>query len=226
MPITLISTASLSNQHGVKVCCFGKAGVGKTMLCATAPAPVILSAERGLLSLRKYNLPAIEIFNLWDLQQAYTWAMQSQEAKQFHTICLDSITEIAEVILGSEKDKAKDPRKTYGETQTQILALLRNFRDMPNKHVYFIGKQQRQKDEATGAFINTVMMPGQVLPQAIPYFFDEIFQLIVGKDNQGQEFRALRTRPDHYNDAKDRSGTLDEWERPDLSHIFNKIMHG
>lgn len=226
MPITLISTAQLSSGHGVKVCVYGRAGVGKTVLCSTAPAPVILSAESGLLSLRHFNLPAIQIHNIWDLQEAYRWTMGSQEAQQFATICLDSISEIAETILGEEKGKVKDPRKAYGETQDQMLALLRNFRDMPGRNVYFTAKQARTKDEATGAFVNTAMMPGQQLPQAIPYFFDELFQLVVGKDNQGQEFRALRTRPDNNNDAKDRSGTLNEWEPADLGYIFNRIIQG
>lgn len=226
MPITLISTAQLSSGHGVKVCVYGRAGVGKTVLCSTAPAPVILSAESGLLSLRHWNLPAIEIKSIWDLQDAYRWVMGSQEAQQFATICLDSISEIAETILGDEKTKAKDPRKAYGETQDQILALLRNFRNMPGKNVYFTAKQWRQKDEATGMFINTAMMPGQQLPQHIPYFFDELFQLVVGKDNQGNEIRALRTRPDNQSDAKDRSGVLTEWEPANLDYIFNKIMRG
>lgn len=226
MPITIISTASISNDHGVKICVYGRAGVGKTRLCATAPAPIILSAESGLLSLRQYNLPAIVIKTYSDLQEAYSWSMGSNEAKQFHTICLDSVTEIAETILGEEKTRVKDPRKAYGATQDQVLALLRHFRDMPFKHVYFVAKQWKVKDEANGFILNSAAMPGQQLPQHIPYFFDELFQLTVGRDNTGQEFRALRTRPDNQNDAKDRSGVLNEWEPADLGYIFNKIMNG
>jgi hypothetical protein len=226
MPITIISTATISQSHGVKVCVYGRSGTGKTRLCATAPAPVILSAENGLLSLRQYNLPAIQINNYFDLQEAYNWAMQSHEARQFHTICLDSVSEIAETILGEEKKGVKDPRKAYGATQDQVLALLRNFRDMPYKHVYFVAKQWKVKDEGSGLLFNSAAMPGQQLPQHIPYFFDELFQLVIGKDNQGQSFRALRTQPDPQNDAKDRSGVLNEWEPADLSYIFNKIMNG
>ena len=39
---------------GVKCVVYGPAGGGKTRLLATAPSPIILSAEKGLLSLKKF----------------------------------------------------------------------------------------------------------------------------------------------------------------------------
>lgn len=222
----LYSTSQVSSEYGVKTLVYARAGTGKTRLCATAPYPVILSAESGLLSLKGYNLPYIPIRNYFELQDAYRWAIQSYEASQFWTICLDSVSEIAEVVLGNEKHNNKDPRKAYLEMQEQVTSLLRSFRDIPYKHVYFSAKQGSNKDGLTGAIMNGPMLPGQQLPQHVPYFFDELFQLIVGKDTYGNEFRALRTRPDNQNEAKDRSGVLDEWEPADLSYIFDKIMRG
>ena len=40
---------------------YGEAGIGKTTLCATAPSPLIISAEAGLLSLKKHDIPVYEI---------------------------------------------------------------------------------------------------------------------------------------------------------------------
>lgn len=224
--VQLYSTADVSTQHGVKCLVYSRAGFGKTFLCSTAPYPIILSAESGLLSLRKFHLPYIPIATYHQLQDAYRWATQSYEAQQFWTICLDSVTEIAEVVLANEKLTNKDPRKAYLETQDQMTALLRSFRDIQGKHVYFSAKQEMNKDSMTGQILNGPMMPGNKLPQHVPYFFDEIFQIVVGKDNLGNEFRALRTRPDYSNEAKDRSGVLDEWEPADLNYIFDKIMRG
>lgn len=223
--IKLQSTANIANNQGVKCIVYGPSSAGKTVLCRTAPRPVILSAEAGLLSLRKYNLPYIEIGNYKDLEEAYLWAMNSKEAKQFDTICVDSLSEIAEVVLADLKSKSKDPRKAYGEVQDQVINLVRNFRDMPQKHVYFSAKQETVKDGLTGACSYAPMMPGNKLPQQIPYFFDEVFQLLVYTDpNTKEEIRALRTKRDLQFEAKDRSGTLDLWEPPDLTHVFTKIM--
>lgn len=211
-------------SSGVKCVVYGGAGAGKTRLCATAPNPVILSAESGLLSLRGFDIPFIEISNFKDLTDAYLWAMKSNESKAFQTICLDSVSEIGEVVLSDLKEKTKDPRKAYGEMGEQMLGLLRDFRDMPEKNVYFSAKQERIKDEATGSCFYGPMMPGQKLGQQIPYFFDEVFQLFVYQDlNTKQEIRALRTKKDAQFEAKDRSGALDEWEQPDLTAIFKKI---
>lgn len=223
--IKLQSTADVGLRNGVKMLVYGGAGAGKTVLCSTAPAPIILSAESGLLSLRRVRLPYIEIKTLQDLIEAYNWCKSSREAAQFATICLDSISEIAEVVLESEKQRQKDPRKAYFELQTILEKIVRDFRDLPGKHVYFSAKMEATKDGNTGAVMYGPSMPGQKIGPSLPYFFDEVFRLFVGKDpTNNQEFRALRTRPDYQSDAKDRSGMLDELEYPDLSRIIAKIM--
>jgi ABC-type transporter Mla maintaining outer membrane lipid asymmetry ATPase subunit MlaF len=45
-----------SQMSGVKNLIYGGAGAGKTVLMATAPMPVLISAESGALSLRQSNL--------------------------------------------------------------------------------------------------------------------------------------------------------------------------
>ena len=223
MSIKLRNTKDVGTD-GVKVIVYGGAGSGKTCLCATAPRPVIFSAESGLLSLRGIEIPYIQIDSYKDLEEAYAWTFGSSEAKNFDTICLDSISEIAEVVLGKLKETHKDPRKAYGEVQDEMLGLLRSFRDIKGKNVYFSAKMERIKDEGTGVTRFGPMMPGTKLPQQVPYFFDEVFQLQVFVDPQTKaEIRALRTRRDNQYEAKDRSGSLELWEQPDLAAIFNKI---
>lgn len=111
----LYSTEGYGKAQGVKIIVYGKAGLGKTTLCATCPNPIILSAESGLLSLAGLRLPYAPIARIEDLREAYRWANGSQEAKQFQTICLDSISDIAETVLASSKVKVKDGRLAYGD---------------------------------------------------------------------------------------------------------------
>jgi len=227
MAIRLQNTAHLANANGIKCLVYGESGVGKTRLISTAPRPVVISAESGLLSLRKFQIPYISINNFKDFEEAYLWIMKSVEMKQFDTICLDSISEIAEVVLSDLKAKNKDARKAYGEVQDSMLDMIRNFRDIPQKHVYFSAKQDMVKDGTTGAIYFGPMMPGQKLPVAVPYFFDELFQLIVYVDPAtNTEVRAIRTRKDNQFQAKDRSGSLEAWEPANLTDIFNKIAKG
>lgn len=224
MAIKLTTTDRFSFEHGVKVLIYGRAGAGKTRLCETAPEPLIISAEAGLLSLRHASIPVIEIKSMQDLTEAYTFVATSEEAKQFQTICLDSISEIGEVCLAHNKAQFRDPRQAYGELIDQMQKMIRAFRDLPGKHVYFSAKQELNKDEVTGVTMCGPSMPGSKLGPQLPYFFDEVFHLGVGKNQEGEEYRYLRTQPDIQYEAKDRSGVLDAIEYPDLRSIFNKIM--
>lgn len=222
----LKSTQGIGAANGVKVLVYGKAGRGKTTLCATCPNPVIFSAESGLLALSNYNLPYVEIRTIKDLTDAFEWAQSSAEAKQFQTLCLDSLSEIGEVVLANAKGQVKDPRQAYGELIDKMTMTIRGFRDLPGYHVYMSAKQEMVKDDATGIALNSPGMPGSKLGQQLPYFFDEVFQLDIGKDPTTQQtYRFLRTQPDFQNDAKDRSGKLDAIEYPDLGAIINKITN-
>ena len=219
LSLRLRSTASFSHENGVKMIAYGRAGFGKTRLCATCPTPVIFSAESGLMSLREYNLPYYEIRNLGDLRDAYQWARGSSEAQQFETICLDSVSDIAETMLANLKQGKKDPRQAYGEFNDDMLKTLKDFRDLPRKHVYMAAKQDRYKTPE-GLVLNGPLMPGQRMGQALPYLPDIIVQL---DKHPVDGYFFLRTQPDYANDAKDRSGCLDAMEPPDLGHVIRKI---
>lgn len=227
MPVFLQSTANITANSGIKCLVYGAPKVGKTRLLATAPAPVIFSAEAGLLSLRTFNLPYAEIKSMNDLKDAYQWARNSQEARQFHTIGLDSISEIIEQLLEYEKTRTRDPRRAYGEIITQGIQLIRDFRDLPNRHVVLIAKQEWTKDDITGQMHFQPMFPGQRLAPNVPYFPDEIFQYCIFTNPQtGQRIEALRCWSDQSAVAGDRSGALDQFEPPNLTHIFDKIRSG
>lgn len=225
MPITIITSRQAADLQGVKTLVHSRAGMGKTTLCATAPAPFIISAEAGMLSLRGHDIPTVVISTMAEMFEVYAFLNGSTEARQYQTICLDSISEIAEVVLNAEKLKNKDPRKAYGEMQDQMASLIRAFRDLRGRNVYFSAKQKATKDEVTSVTLYGPSMPGQNLSQQLPYFFDEVFSLEVYRDHTTQqEWRYLRTKPNFQFEAKDRSGALDEMEQPNLTHIFNKIM--
>jgi hypothetical protein len=225
MAIKITTAAQAAALHGVKILCYGRAGMGKTTLCATAPTPIILSAEAGLLSLRQYDIPVIEIRTIDDLQDAYQWATESAEAAPFETICLDSLSEIAEVVLTNAKRTSKDPRQAYGELIERMGVTVRAFRDLSGKHVYMSAKQESIKDETAGTTTYGPSMPGSKLGGQLPYMFDEVLRLTVGRTPDGTEYRYLQTRPDFQSEAKDRSGALEAMEEPNLTTVINKILN-
>jgi AAA domain len=224
MALNFTTTDRAAQLNGVKVLVYGQAGAGKTLLCSTAPNPFIISAEGGELSLRKIAIPMAKVNNVDDLRDLFAWCQGAHEAKQFQTICIDSLSEIAEVVLNNAKRQVKDPRQAYGELIEKMETTIRMFRDLPGVNIYMSAKMAPTKDELTGVVKYGPSMPGSKLEQKLPYFFDEVFRLGINKTPQGETYRFLQTQPDLQYEAKDRSGALAAVEPPHLTQIFSKIL--
>lgn len=240
MAIQWSTTSQAAQAQGVKCLVYSGSGDGKTVLCATAPRPVIISAEAGLLSLSKrnlerihgvgnpdisYEIPVIQVTTVQQLSEVHQMFATSMEArKSFSTICIDSLSEIAEVVLANAKAQVKDPRQAYGELIDKMEMVIRQFRDLPAYNVYMAAKMEPMKDEQTGVVKYWPSMPGSKLGAKLPYYFDEVFRLGRNQTPQGVKYRFLQTDGDLQYIAKDRSGMLDELEPPNLTHVFRKIL--
>jgi len=217
----ITNTRTVATRH-IKVLVHGPAGAGKTRLCATTDGkPLIVSAESGLLSLRGHDLDVWEVTKMEDLNEVFSFL---REDTTYDWVCLDSFSEIAEVVLANEMKLTKDPRKAYGEMQTKMVSMIRAFRDLP-KNIYMSAKQTKIKDEMTGAIMYGPSAPGQKIGEALPYFFDEVFALHNWKDEQGNLQSMLQTRREGQYEAKDRSGVLNISETPHLGQIRAKIIN-
>ena len=234
MPLTFSTTAAQAQSAGVKVCVHGRSGAGKTVLCSTCPRPIILSPERGTLSIAKHNIPVILIASISDLAEAYAWATTSKERANFDTFCIDSISEIAERILADEKRKAKDPRQAYGELSDQLQAFVRLWRDIPGMNVYMTSKSEL-REQPDHTVLYSASLPGKANGQGLAFYFDEFFYLGIGEYDDTRpgaslgaklQYRYLQTQLDSRIDAKDRSGVLAPIEEPHLGKIFDKIRAG
>lgn len=225
MAIKIKSTKTIATD-GIKVFVYGKAGIGKTTLMGTAPDPIVLSCESGLLALKDKDIPYIEINDVQDIYDAKEYLTVGEGAGQYKTICLDSITEIAEVMLTALKKVERDARQAYGKLADEMNSLIREFRDIKGVNVVFSAKQIRVTDDDTGLTSYMAAMPGKNLVNALPFLFDEVLYMTLKQDDEGREHRVIKTAAEWGHDAKDRSGKLNYIERPDLTHIFNKINGG
>lgn len=221
MAINLLTTKGYASDS-VKILVHGQSGVGKTTLIGTLPNPVVISAEGGLLALADLEIPYLNVTSMTELNEAYEWLASSKEADQFQSVAIDSISEIAEVVLNTEKKLTKDPRQAYGALQEQMTDLIRAFRDLPRKHVYMSAKTEKATDE-NGRILYSPSMPGNKLGQMLPYFFDEVLALRVERDSDGATHRGLMCDSDGLWTAKDRSGKLSPWEDAELGAIIRKI---
>lgn len=223
MAIKLTTTREAASSHGLKMLIHGPSGAGKTTLAKTTGQPtIIISAEAGLLSLRDTDIPVITVESIDDVTEAYKF-IKTEQCSEYKWIILDSVSEIAEVVLSAEKERAKDARQAYGELQDSMLNLMRAFRDMEGKNVVFIAKQAQIVDDE-GITKRGPMMPGTKLAQQIPYLFDLVMALRLMRDPDGKVMRQLQTAADIHYEAKDRSGALAQFMPPDLSAVADAIL--
>ena len=216
-----IKRTSDVTMDGITILVYGNSGVGKTTLIKTIPGRVlILSAEAGLLSLRDTDLEYVAIHSMSDLNEVYNFI--SEHLTDYNCIVLDSLSEIGEVILATEKKASRDGRQAYLAMQDQLMELIRAFRDLPVS-VYMTAKLDRSKDEVSGMMLYSASLPGQKCSQNLPYLFDEVLCLRCENDEEGKPVRFLQTFTDSSYCCKDRSGTLEPYEKADLGIIMEKI---
>lgn len=225
MAIKLTSTAS--GGEYTKVMVYGPSGIGKTTLAGTAPNPVIVSSEKKLISLKDKNIPVILIENHIDLANALTFIKTDKRAAKFETVVVDSISDIAETLLSYFKENPVDgnthPQAAYGHMADHLSPLIKKFRDIADKHVYFIAKAKMVEDQYTNVNMWMPSMPGRVLGPNLPYEFDFVFAMRQAETESGKKYRYLQTQGDIQWLAKGHS-SLNTIERPDLSLIFDKLL--
>jgi phage nucleotide-binding protein len=219
----IVTPETLVNKQGVKILVYGAAGVGKTTLCATAPGKkLMIDMESGLLSVKdQKDIDVIQVKEAKEIIEICE-ALKNKELV-YDTVCLDSVSEMSEILLNFEKARQKDIRAAYGNVQDTVTGVMRAYRDL-HMNVVFVSKMERVA-EPTASY--EPKMVGSKLGQSITYFFDEVLALrvIEEQDDEGNIVRNrwLQTDVGQGYVAKDRSGKLDGFELPDLSAVLQKL---
>jgi len=216
--------SQLAQGFGVKCLVYGSPGIGKTPLIKTAPRPVLLVTEPGMLSMRDAtNVPAWEGYTPQAIDEFFDWLFRSNEANQFDTIGTDSFSQLAEIYLKDFLKKNKDGRKAYGELSRKVMEFADGLYYKPNIHVYMIAKEVLEENGTNP--IKKPYFPGKDLNVKIPHLYDEILHLALTPiPGQPKPVPAFRTCETYGILARDRTGKLNEYEPPHLGNLFNKCM--
>lgn len=236
MNISNLQPASkLAGRYGCKAIIYGQPGSGKTPLINTAPRPVLLATEPGLLSMRDSTVPTWDAFTRPRAEEFFKWLFESKEASNFDTIAVDSGSQLAEISLMHWQKTCKDGRKAFGEMSQECMGYFDGMFFMPNKHIVLICKQMQAETGSSvvnqgGAFVvqtsyqSQPFFPGKDLNIKVPHRYDMILHMCKVQIPGHGEQRALRTKGSNDVLARDRSGLLAEFEPPDLTALFSKAM--
>src|SRR6266550_5669972 len=101
-------------NFGVKAVIYGPAGSGKTPIINTAPRPVMLACEPGLLSMRGSTVPSWQGYTPETIDEFFKWFFNSTETKNFDTLAVDSTSHMADIYLQAALKTNKHGLQAYG----------------------------------------------------------------------------------------------------------------
>lgn len=227
------STKDLKNKPSY-ILVYGASGIGKTTLFKTLPnleGVLILDAESGLACLKGTDIAdtslardddemLIPMGERYKRLQEFMVEVQLPATKaRFHTLCIDSITEISQVIMAYMKDVMKyDGFQLWGEYTQAMMSLVKFFRDLEHYTVIFTGLEARIDDEV-GQSQACPDVGGKKAKEHLLPAFDIVARMVVDGDGE----RKLVTKTTIKTQAKDRTGTLEGVESPHLGQILAKV---
>lgn len=158
-------TGDEEEGHWVKILLCGPAKGGKTLLAVTAPNPLIISAEGGLMSLRGLKVPYVTVKSSDVLLNIKTALDQSPGVTQKMlsmpyppmTVVIDTLDEIQKIYAKERVLETGHPlqRDDWSWLGDKLRNFVKGYRDLP-LHVVFTCHVSTSTDETTG---KTTVMP-------------------------------------------------------------------
>lgn len=159
------------------------------------------------------------------------------DLSKYKTIFVDSFTVASRLCMNWAKNQpenysktktdahgnpALDMRGCYGTVGREMVDWFTHIQHAKGKNIWFAGGIKQEEDDMKRP-VYFPLMEGKSAGDKMPYIFDQVISMIAPKD----ERQFVCTQINKYGlPAKDRSGTLDEFEPADLGKLMGKIMEG
>jgi hypothetical protein len=166
---------------------YADSGVGKTSLAATAPGPIFLDSNKGLLSIAERvgfeHVRSVKISKIADLNAAYdnfTGTGDENWKRKFNTCVFDHWDDMQGIVLDEivekamERDDRRDDtveQREYGIMYNKLARYLRKFKALPCHKILICGMKE---DFETGKQRPSII--GQ-MAYKLPYFVDHTLYL-------------------------------------------------
>jgi hypothetical protein len=220
----LKAAGDFAQNFGCKMLIYGPAGSAKTPLFNTAPRPLLLATEPGLLSMKGSTIPTYEAYSPAKINEFFKWFFNSTETKNFDTLGIDSASQIADIFLIDAQKNNKHGLKAYGEMAENTMEHLRTLYYTRYKHTYVICKEEIK--DMDGQTMRRPYFPGQVLPISVPHLYDFIIRLAkTNVPNIQGEALAFQCVGSYNVLARNRTGNLNMHEEPNFTKLVEKAMN-
>jgi len=174
---------------GLNILLYGDSGTGKTWFCGTAPKPIVLDFDGGIITLRDKDIPYVPREEMSTWKKAMKVIDEAMEAKEFETIVIDSFTVLSmlcmEFIL--KQNGVDTPRLSdYGQQIRLLQGLIDTLTSgYPEKNLIVVCHAEPVQDEFGRIDIRPLVV-GK-FSSRISLFFDEVYYSTVVKKGMGSK---------------------------------------
>jgi len=214
------------SPRGAKILLCGPSGIGKTSQLRTLdPASTLfVDVEAGDLSVQDVAVDTARVEN-WP--QACELAQSiANGSLAYQTIFADSITAASRLSYKHAEQNvgARDTRAAYGLHARQLISWLIQLQHARETNAILCAILETVKDDF-GRTEHRIQLEGQRTGLELPGIVDEIITYQFVDFGDGKPVRTfVCTQPNKWNyPAKDRSGRLEQFEKPDLGALIAKL---
>lgn len=231
MAIRFLKSDMRAQPH-IHALIMGPSKIGKTMLSATAPMPVlVLSLEHSYRSLSGFDqVDIVELDTVEDLREALSNLREGGTWDgHYKSVVIDSISAAATMLFRAKSECMKKIKSSTGskgkagfqfwpELNDEILSLVFDIKKV-NADTFTIAQMTREiiAIAGEGCAVHLPLMPGKN-GQKIPYDYEFVFTYRMVKGE-----RVLQTCRDESYEGGDNSRRLSPYEWPDLEYLVEKI---
>lgn len=227
------------SNHRVRMLIYGASGIGKTVFGSTAPKPLFLAVEEGLLSLSDKKAQYVKIKSLQDMRDILA-ALKANKLMgpdgkplEYETIVIDSLTEVQQVVIQNVTGGRQPSMNEWGQFADKMAEILKGFCAL-DKHIVFTCLESEKAAEDDDGKEYTRFQPelfGKLAEkaQAMMDFVGRFYMKTAVVNERPTQVRTLTFTITAKWKAKDRSGKMPQFVEPDFSKIvqeFAKIKIG
>lgn len=211
---------------------YGSSGIGKTVFGATAPKPLFLAVEEGMLSLADKNVPFVKIKNLQDMRDVLKALKEKSitdkngKPIEYETIVIDSLTEVQQVVIQNITGGRQPSMNQWGDFSDKMAEILKGFASL-DKHIIFTCLASEKNAEDDDGKEYTRFQPelfgklsekAQAMMDFVAYYYMKV-EVVNDKPTQK---RVLTFEISPRWKAKDRSGKMPKNAEPDFSKLITE----